>query len=323
MSVANPTINHADIDKRGFLYIPSFLSSDEVALLEKDFHDAKLEVNSNYSVRRISQGAMDHLEPKFRQMNEEIARQSTVNVDLLNDGVYFSTVAEKATLAAPRKGAQAFPWHQDHENYWLWNDTRNYLNYYMPVVKPVTERSNLTVVPFDRLEERAPEIVPKLLRRGATRVLGSGPRWTVKDDDQGGKVGKLDFDLAEIEETPHLSPGDLLLVRGDVIHRTQDSSTKRVAASIRYINSQTLVNRSAIARGGLAKLVMMLNARYLFEPALRCFEEAGKDVLPAGVIDQYLRDLRDLRLEGKAPANIGRLTFLARLFREKLRRSGS
>lgn len=81
-----------------------------------------------------------------------------------------ATFSEKATLTAPRGTAQAFPWHQDRENYWMWNDVKNYLNFYIPVVKPIVEKSNLTVVPLDRLHSRAPEIHDRLISRGATHA---------------------------------------------------------------------------------------------------------------------------------------------------------
>ncbi len=313
------TVSYSEIDSRGFLLLRSFLDEEQIEMLHRDFDSAPLEVNSNYSVRRISGDAMSRLEAKLQDVIRQIAANSSVRVDVMNDGVYFATFSEKSTLTSVRPGPQAFPWHQDHENYWLWHDTKDYLNFYIPVVKPVPEKSNLTVVPFDRLQQRAPEISEKLFARGATRVLPSGRQWVVKDDDRGGKVGKLKFDLAEIEETPHLQPGDLLLLRGDVIHRTQDSSTRRIAASIRYINSQTSVPRSSLSRGGIAKALMMFNARYLFEPAFECFDKTGGDTINAGEIDRYLKEVRDRRLSGEEAANTGRIAFLSRLIREKLR----
>jgi hypothetical protein len=314
------TVTYSEIDSRGFLLLRSFLDEEQIEMLHRDFDSAPLEVNSNYSVRRISGDAMSRLEAKLQDVNQQIAANSSVRVDTMNDGVYFATFSEKSTLTSVRPGPQAFPWHQDHENYWLWHDTKDYLNFYIPVVKPISEKSNLTVVPFDRLQQRAPEISEKLFARGATRVLPSGKHWVVKDDDRGGKLGKLTFDLTEIEETPHLQPGDLLLLRGDVIHRTQDSSTRRIAASIRYINSQTLVPRSSLSRGGIAKALMMFNARYLFEPAFQCFDKTGNDAIKAGEIDRYLKEVRDRRLSGEEAANTSRMAFLSRLVREKLRR---
>lgn len=303
---------------QGYTLIRSFLDLDEIELLRQDFEDSPLEVNANYSVRRVSEKVLNQLDAKLAAVNKIVREEASVDVDLLNDGVYFATFSEKSTLTSVRPGAQAFPWHQDHENYWLWHDTWNYLNYYIPVVKPVLEKSNLTVVPFDRLEQRVPELYRKMLRRGATRVIGSGSRWVVKDDDRGGKLGTLHFDLAEIEDTPQLAPGDLLLMRGDLIHRTQDSSTKRIAASFRYVNSKTPVRRSYITRGGFVKAIMTTNARYLFEPALDCLDHAGKDELPAGELDAYLKELRRKRLQGEAAANPSRIGFLARVVKDKL-----
>lgn len=311
-------VSYEAMDTQGYLLIRSFLDEDEVAMLQQDFATARLEVNSNYSVRRLSADAMDRLQSKFDEVNRQVAAHSSVEVDCMNDGVYFATFSEKATLSAPRGNTQAFPWHQDHENYWMWHDVKNYLNFYMPVEKPVLEKSNLTVVPLDRLKARAPSIHDKLLGRGATRVLQSGKQWIVKDDDQGGIVGKLDFDLAEIEETPQLRPGDLLLMRGDLIHRTQDSSTRRIAASVRFINSNISVPRSSLARGSAAKILMMLNARYLFEPVFRCFDRAGNGSVRAGEIDAYLKEVRQRRLDGLEAVNISKVAFLSRIAREKM-----
>jgi hypothetical protein len=315
--------NHTDssyslLGTQGYTLIRSFLDENEIEMLSCDFNAAPLEVNSNYSVRRISESALSKLAAKLNAVNDRVRDESGIDVDLANDGVFFATYSEKSTLTSLRPGPQAFPWHQDHENYWLWHDTRNYLNFYMPVVKPVLEKSNLTVVPFDRLELRAPELYRRMLSRGATRVVQSGSKWVIKDDDKGGKVGTLNFDLAEIEDTPLLAPGDLLLMRGDLIHRTQDSSTKRIAASVRFINSKTRVHRSDITRGGLVKAIITSNARYLFNPALDCFDQAGVDELPAGEIDAFLKELRMKRLKNEAPANSSRIAFLARLAKEKM-----
>lgn len=294
--IVSPDVRYSEIDSRGFLLIRSFLSREQIEMLRGDFEAASLEQNSNYSLRRMSSEALKHLDKQCREVIAQVGRQSEVRVDLLSDGIYFATFSEKSTLVKLRPGPQQFPWHQDHENYWLWKDSKNYLNFYIPFVKPSLGQSNLTLAPFDRFQERAPEIHQRLVGRGATRVYKSAGGWIVKDDDRGGRVGKLDFDLAEIEETPFLDVGDLVLMRGDLIHRTQDSATRRIAASIRYINGDTLIHRSALASGGLVKAVMMLNARDIYGPALECFESAGVSTLSAAEVDCYIRKQRARRL---------------------------
>ncbi|TWT98714.1 phytanoyl-CoA dioxygenase family protein [Neorhodopirellula pilleata] len=312
--------DYSEIDSRGFLLIRSFLNEDQIQRLQTDFEAAPLEVNANYSVRRISAAVQETLQGQLDTVNQRIAAESSVRVDLLNDGVYFATYSEKSTLTSLRPGPQQFPWHQDHETYWLWNDMRNYLNFYLPIVKPVVEKSNLTVVPFDRFEQRVPDLHRKMIGRGASRVLPSGKSWIIKDDDQGGKIGRLPFDPSEIEETPQLRAGDLLVLRGDIIHRTQDASTRRVAASFRYINSETIVPRTSLSRGSVAKALMMLNARYLFEPAFELFDQSAATELTAGKLDAHLKRVMLERREGTQSANSGRLAFLSRLLSEKLRR---
>jgi hypothetical protein len=317
MAVAT-NLKYSDIDRRGFLVIRSFLSQEQIEMLRRDFDAAALEQNSNYSVRRMSAGALEQLDRQCREVIQDVEEQTDVRVDLLNDGIFFATFSEKSTLVKIRPGPQQFPWHQDHENYWLWRDLKNYLNFYIPVVKPNREQSNLALAPFDRFRERAPEVYQRLVGRGATRVYKSGGAWVIKDDDRGGKVGKLDFDLAEIEETPLLEAGDLLLMRGDLIHRTQDSATRRIAASIRYINGDTLIPRSLVVSGGLVKTLMLLNARYIFAPAIDCFEAFDADRLPAAEIDGYFKD-RQSRGEISRPA---KLAFLARLASERSKLRG-
>ena len=319
MAVAT-NLKYSDIDTRGFLLIRSFLSQEQIEMLREDFEAASLEQNSNYSVRRMSVDALENLDRQCREVIQDVQEQSQVRVNLLNDGIFFATFSEKSTLVKLRPGPQQFPWHQDHENYWMWQDLKNYLNFYLPIVKPNREQSNLTLAPFDRFQERAPEVYQRLVGRGATRVyrsrvFRSGAAWMIKDDDRGGKVGKLDFDLAEIEETPLLEAGDLLLMRGDLIHRTQDSATRRIAASIRYINGDTFIRRSSLVCGGWVKTLMMLNARYIFSPAIDCFEAFGANGLRAAEIDRYLKD-RNSRGDVSRP---GKLAFLSRLASERSR----
>lgn len=307
-------IAFSDVDTRGFLLIRSFLDEEQIEMLRRDFDSASLEKNANYSLRRISSEALDRLDRQCREIIDQVHLATQVRVNLLNDGIYFATFSEKPTLVKLRPGPQQFPWHQDHENYWLWQDTLNYLNFYIPVVKPILERSNLTLAPFDRFEQLAPDLHRKLVGRGATRVLKSGKGWIVKDDDQGGIVGRLDFDLAEIEETPLLAPGDLLLMRGDLIHRTQDSSTRRIAASIRYINGETEIRRASLASGGLAKAVMMVNGRDMYGPAFESFAAADCDTQSAEQMDGYIKQ----QIRTGMPS-MGRAAFFSRLLREKSR----
>ncbi len=242
-----------ELDSRGYLLIRGFLSPEEIERLSKDFELARVGDNSNYHVRRLSPEMRGLVAPKCQSLAAEIRQDSSVAADTINDAIYFATFTEKRTLTSPTSGRQKFPWHQDHESFWLWQDNRNYLNFYIPVVKPVLEKSNLGLMPFDRIRDRNPELADKLVGLGASRVLKTWRGWVVRDDNRDRNLGKLGFDPSDIEEIPHLAPGDLLLMRGDLIHCTQDADTRRIAISIRMINSKAWISRSRIVRGGIVK----------------------------------------------------------------------
>src|SRR5205814_6232367 len=139
-------------------------------------------------------------------------------------------------------------------------------NFYIPIIKPVRGKSNLAVVPFDVLGARSPEIAQASRGRGATRfAVKSGRMTVVHDNARGGRHGTLPFLLDDIAVTPELDAGDLLLLRGDVIHRTQDTDTRRVAASLRMMNARTRISRDEMVRGGMVKTVIMTQLRNEFQ----------------------------------------------------------
>lgn len=53
------------------------------------------------------------------------------------------------------------------------------------------------------------------------------------------EIEHFTFDINDLKESPKLKSGDLLLMRGDLIHKTQDQNTKRIALSTRCINGNS------------------------------------------------------------------------------------
>lgn len=312
--------NLADFGTRGFACVPSFLSDEEVQWLLRDYENVPPEPNANYRVRRVSPEVLPKLEQKCQRVAREVKRVSGVDADLLNDAVYFATFTDARTLASPGGTTQKFPWHQDHETYWQWQDVYNYLNFFIPILKPEVERSNLGVIPFDKLQQQDPELAKKLHARGATRVLHRGRHWVVTNDEQGGKLAKLDWDPSELEEVPPLAAGDLLLMRGDLMHRTQDADSRRIAVSARMSKSDALIRRSMLVKGGLVKTAMLFSARTLFEPYFECLDASGGDSVTNQQMLQFLDERKEkYRLVGTTPPKCSRAKFIKRLIREKLR----
>ena len=253
-----------ELQTAGFAVVRSFLTEEETQGLVDDFEQSPREPNTNYNIRAISPGAKSRIREKLMNAAQAAQRDAGVTVNFQADGttggLYFAT-----------EGGQGFYWHQDHETYYAYQNNYDYLNFYIPIIKPDPTRSNLSLIPFDRLQHRSPKMFERLRGRGATRLI---PRWgktIVYDDNRGGLCGILSYDVNELAVTPHLGKGDLLLLRGDVIHQTQDSDTQRVAASFRMMDAHGIVRRRTLVQGGMVKSVLMVRNRRDYTQMIQAF----------------------------------------------------
>ncbi len=123
----------------------------------------------------------------------------------------------------------------------------------------------------------------------------------------------MNVNLDDLACTPQLDAGDLLLMRNDMFHRTQDNDTARVALSVRAAYSSAVVKRAQLANGGLAKAARMAKARRQFESMFRAFDEAGQDEMALG---EFLAAARAIESR-PGPRDAER--FSAVLLREKIR----
>jgi ectoine hydroxylase-related dioxygenase (phytanoyl-CoA dioxygenase family) len=264
-----------DLDSAGYVVVPAFLSDKEASLFERDFEESAPPAEASYAVRQVSAPARSAVHDKLMAVARAVKRASSVRVDHIASGVlgsiYFTTEGDIGT-----------GWHQDAVSYYAYQNHHDYLNFYIPVVKPQKAKSNLCVVPFDRLEARSPELAAKLRGRGATRLAVKDGQTIAHDNNAGGILGTLPYDLDELAVTPQLDRGDLLLVRGDVVHRTEDKETRRIAVSIRMMNSQVKVRRADMLRGGTQKAVVMMRGRRDFQQLFDRFDATGRSELTIG-----------------------------------------
>lgn len=144
---------------------------------------------------------------------------------------------------------------------------------------------------MDALRARDPWTFDRILRRGAIWSRFEGGCTRFHDDARGGTFDRP-WDFAEIAVTPRLAAGDLLILRGDVLHRTQDAETARVAASFRLVNAGRVVRRKALADLCWAKFRRLIAQREHFYYRFRCFEEAGRDALTIGEYDRLYDRLK-------------------------------
>jgi hypothetical protein len=242
-------------NRTGYQVLKNVFSKGECEKLLSGYNNQPSAGNNNYLyAKKCDLKSLDFIQDKLDNITDQI----DLDIDHLFEGWYWPTNIGSGV---------SFNWHQDHETYFLTEQHSNYLNVYIVIDKERKQDSNLSVIPFDKLSNNS-----------RSRLIGQGANifWKAQnmkdrlnsigdfDDTFGTCAGKLDLyydryvqrndmdnyvtpmdeNLDHISETPHLQIGDVLLLRGDVIHKTSDSRCRRVALSLRYVNkSETKVSQ--------------------------------------------------------------------------------
>lgn len=269
-----------DLEERGFVVMRGFLSPADVAVMLDGFDKGKPPEQYPFGFKIIGRAPLKPAWAKIAPALAEIREQTSIKVDEIN----FLTVSHYITTRLAERSSYL---HQDFDlDYRLTRDHINYLNFWMPLRKTERARSNVTLIPFDSLQERSREEHALLVGKGGYRFVPCNGRTAVYGDKgyvlaDGQPIAPertLSFDLEEIAETPELDVGDLLLMRGDVIHRTQDSATERVAASVRATYSEKVVSRE---RAGFDDADRAPGTRRsgMEDLLKKCFDSAGRPEL--------------------------------------------
>lgn len=273
-----------DLVTKGFVVIPSFLSDDEKAFLVDDYQNAPMSPNVSYPMKMVRKHVLERMHDKLTAVSAEIAASAGITADELEGAGYFAT----------QYGI--FPWHQDVDSYLPFQDHLNYLNFYIPIIKPDPEKSNVCILPFDKLKEASPAAYELVRGNGGLMCTRKAGKTEMTDMNVDGNKPLFDFDIEKLAVTPHLRAGDMLLFRGDCLHRTQDSHTQRVSASFRMYNSKKIVSRAALVSGGVEKYVFLMKNRHFYRCVIDCFEAAGKSEVPAGqIVAHVAKNLPELR----------------------------
>ena len=258
--------NILDLSNKSFCVIKNFLNSQQLNLIKEDFNLIKDEkfLNSNFNI--IPVGKKIDLKKVFRDTIDPLSEDIQNNIDIKSD--YTPT----PTYFSIRHGIN-FGYHQDHESWFLYKDHKNYLNIWVPILKPDPALSNVVVINFEKLFRDHPELI-FLKNYGATRFESGSPSRMV--DDNTGIVTEFNFNLEEYAECPHLDAGDALVMRGDCIHRTQDTLTDRVAISVRRMFSQSVVQKSNFEPTSPYKKEIIENNPALYQKILSKFGDRSE-----------------------------------------------
>lgn len=272
----------SEFDRNGYAIVRGFLDDETCDKFLAEFEAQPGVENRNYIARPVGQEGLERFYPIFMEKGQEILKDSVYGTDMLAWGDYFSI----------KDGVDA-KWHLDHETYFLWQDHFRSYNFYIPIVKPDPKKSNLSVIPVSRLTEEMPELGHDLLGKGARMMIEVDGEWVVYDEENCRVTTKVEPEIIDkMCLTPELAKGDLLLARGDVFHKTQDTTTRRVALSVRAISSTSLVKKSTLISGGASKLCYLTEGRQAYNMLLDMYEVLGTDEIEARVVSGALRALK-------------------------------
>jgi hypothetical protein len=282
-------VSWTDLDTRGFVVVRGFLTAADCAVLRTDFEQGAPPTAYPHGFKLLGRGALAHANPLIEAKLAEIRAATSLAVDTVN----FLTLSHYITTSLVERTSY---FHQDFDlDYKLTRDHINYLNFWVPVAKPDPAKSNVVVIPFDTLRAKSQTAFDALVGSGGHRMI-SAAGTTEVFGNYGGLVDRektpelvLDFDIDEISETPLLALGDLLIMRGDLIHRTQDASTARIAASMRATGSNKAIVRDRVdvpdpaSTDPAAKMYAMIH---------RCFTTLGRDEVTVGELVAFTRGTR-------------------------------
>lgn len=247
------------LETRGFIVLKSFLDTEDIARAIEEYNQIKVK-------RGIMQGRCVIME-KFGKLIDKISFETNLKINSINLGAaYFDT------------GVFTNSWHQDHEPYYKWQNSYDSINLWAPIIKIKSNISGIEIVPFDNLASKISKelLESEFIGKGA-KSFKSQPTQTTVYDDEDGKTFTLDFSLSEISEIPEISVGDAIVMRGDLLHKTQDANSRRVAMSIRATNGNGIITKEKFLSGCQRKR-MMINANPKgFEMLNQLFLKEGRD----------------------------------------------
>lgn len=267
-----------DVQERGYALFRDFLSEEErlelMRIWESLPDDSVINPggnagsNTGYKQPALSGVDIFHSVPSLKKKIMEIARnastETSINVlNTHNDDVGTTPVFFHTNYSAAKK--LSFGWHQDTENYFYFQDLHNFMSIYVFLRKPDPRQAGVSLVPWDALEARCPEL--HQLVRGDEGVEDWGPG-DFKDRPGGGMTFTdfvhdrsyvMDFHLDDLACTPELGEGDLLIFRGDALHRTQAHQSHRTSLNVLTF-PQRLLDPEKLFSGGHMKYKFLFNS---------------------------------------------------------------
>jgi len=273
------------LETQGFLVVSNFLNSKEVAVLKWGYEQLRSSnsgdiTDENYykeyeKMFGVPSPVASLIHPRIKQMSEQITASTDITIDFVEsqcNGFY----ADLKFINGNDGNDSTLVWHQDQGAWTYHQQSYNYINFYIMVDKENPNITNLSVVPQDELANRIPDEIDRIIKLGAQRFFPKDKETLVKNDNTDEEY-VLPINIEDIAKSPNLLPGDVLLVRGDIIHRSQDNLAPRIAASFRVFQNTSPINKQTLLSGGVEKQRYLKNNSNRIKPILDAFEYYGRD----------------------------------------------
>jgi ectoine hydroxylase-related dioxygenase (phytanoyl-CoA dioxygenase family) len=237
-------------NKHGFVVIKNFLSDEEIEMLITEYKTKIDTVSQNKNVSLTAYNK--HLESIL---------------DNPIDTPFHKGIFVDNTMAD-------LPWHQDTESFFLFQ-THDIIKAYIPIIKERSDISGISLISNEYVDTLNDKNI--IRGRGATVIRENQNGVFVIDDDTDERI-KIDLDLRN-HISPLLVPGDLLIFNGDVIHKTQDTITHRVAVSFMCARGKDVISLEKLNSGGKRKRDCINNNPLPYERVQDRFKELNATTL--------------------------------------------
>ena len=276
-----------NLNQKGYFIIKNFLNKSDIDQSMISYLRKK---------EKFVDGVIHGIDKKFylninKKIQEVSKKLNNKNLDISDKKFCYASIKIKKTNSKKSKLIKPFNiykdpkispggvlnWHIDHFTYYFHNDHKNYLICYMPILKSNSKYSNVAIIPYDILKKEDYFTYKKIKNRGAARFrkvekdtkpwfdmrfnkdtkIGD---WYVLDDYNDHSQGwRINFDLESKKIVPKLDLHDLLIMKADVIHKTNDAKIDRIA-----IRCDILPKNSFYEQSFLGFLNICL--KYFFQP---------------------------------------------------------
>lgn len=261
-----------DLNTLGFVLVKDVLNQEEINELQLEWENSHSRNNTRYKDGILVGLLGPKVKEKLSVLMEQISNETDIKLNRIRDRISFYLPYNRE-----------WGFHQDHEPYYIFQDQTKTINFWIPIRKPNPAQTGLSFMPTDLLLKLEPEFTQNhILGKGAKMFTELDDGTTEVKDNETGEIYILNRHLSDYEISPNVSVGDVLVVRGDNVHRTQDNKTDRLAVSIWAANDSTVLSQEKFFSGAEIKTRRFIIDNESFKDVLNAFSSTDNPYITIG-----------------------------------------